>query len=921
MVLAMVALIGASSVHGQTGVSVNTTGAAPDASSILDISSTDKGVLFPRVADHTSLTPTNNSDDGLFVYDTTTDSYWYWDASVNSWKEVPNADDLAAIVVSLDEAYDGGRTINADAGNVEIQGAGHLTVAANIGIGTTTPDRRMKISGTGWTALEVENTDNQDAAIELTSQGVSNYVYTDNTGFLGLESASGQSIALRTDGANERMVVQSDGRVRVNNLAEANGAVITSNAAGVLGKTPLSNDANDVLLGTGVFGPASAFEDDDWYQVGSTNTPTAITDYIHTEGHVGIGNNFGPSELSPSAPLQVTATGAGNPATNAILVSNPTNSAGQDAIVTARVGGSSAGDPFFSLDISGEAGWSIGIDNDHDNRLKIAPSWSNISAGTALTIKTDGNTGVGVVDPTERLSVTGTNTDTYPALGLRSGNDNNGFNNGAQIAFGYNGSATYQHFIQTRHNSSAAQNAIDFYVSNGTQNNTLTSGSTHVMSLASGNVGVGTTAPASVLHVSTTQVANVVKVHNPTLANGSLVGHEFGKNNNTNNMAEFRYNHISDGNAGNWINLGLWGSANTLNVVGTGNVGIGTTGPAQKLEVAGNTRITGLSGGGDRVVYANNNGDLYASTGIPANDTDYIWNQNGSDQAANFRVSGSGSANVFLVNHGFGNVLEVGDDAWIGDINGANFIGVYGNQNSTHGGIRLGNNGSAYVYSNGTANVGVGTTSPAAKLHVAAGEGGGIIIGNPNDNMGNNGGSNSIMFYGYRDVISNAIGAKISAERTNVCCGWLSQGTELAFYTNSGLTTSNADNSVERVRITDNGRMDVKAGMRTERQIRFYKRSRGNGQGGVDNLGNYDFCYLAGVAFRNSDSYQDEDDDYQCNVYTQDINGSAEYNEGENEDFTTNFSYSTRPYWRMYSECYQDCSNSTCTAMCINFDF
>ncbi|MCB0755203.1 MAG: hypothetical protein KDB98_06380, partial [Flavobacteriales bacterium] len=70
----------------QTGVAINSTGAAPDASSILDISSTNKGVLFPRVADHTTLSPTNNSDDGLIVYDTTTDSYWYWDASANAWK-------------------------------------------------------------------------------------------------------------------------------------------------------------------------------------------------------------------------------------------------------------------------------------------------------------------------------------------------------------------------------------------------------------------------------------------------------------------------------------------------------------------------------------------------------------------------------------------------------------------------------------------------------------------------------------------------------------------------------------------------------------------------------------------------------------------------------------------------------------------
>lgn len=1063
-------------------VGISNTTFTPDAQSILEIQSTSKGVLLPRVssAQRTAIAPTPGSDFGLMVYDTDTDSYWYWDGAL--WQELPNVSNTGN---TLDEAYDeggpgAGRVINATNGNVEITGAGFLTVASNVGIGTTGPDRRMKISGAGWTALEVENTDNQDAAIELTSQSVSNYVFTDNTGFLGVESAAGQPIVLRTDGANERVVVQADGRLRVNNLADPNFAVVLSSNVGVLGKVALTGNATDVLLGNGTFGPSSAFADDDWYQTLSTNTPTSINDWIYTNGRVGIGVG---ASSNPSAPLHVSASGAGNPDGNSILASNPTNAVSQDAIITARVAGSSSGDPFFSMDISGEAGWSMGVDNDHANRFKIAPSWSNLSSSTALTIQTDGNVGVGTTGPTEKLTVSGTNTDTYPALGLRSGNDNTGINNGAQIAFGYNGANQYQHFIQTRHNSANTQNAIDFYVSNGTAANTLTSGSVHTMSLVSGNVGVGTTAPASALHVSTTQVGNVLKVHNPTLANGSLVGQEFGKANSTNNMAEFRYNHISDGNAGNWVNLGLWGNANTLNVVGTGNVGIGTTGPAQKLEVAGNTRITGLGGGGDRVVYTNTNGDLYASTGIPASDADYIWNQSGVDQGASFRVNGSGSANVYYVNHGSGNVLEVGDDAWIGDINSGNMVGIYGQQNAAHGGLRLGNNGGAYLYSDGTANIGIGTTTPGFKLQVngdinpigflvvqnstdggntrgirmwtqsdsnwgiymgqsgagksfsggtATAGGGfaehalrfrvaasttqGFIFENGSEQnllsiRGNNGratfrggiqldcvgcGSTSSIDgdgssnwgtltlqgrvlsssdnlhlsppNGARVIINTAYRAAggtagtsgltvdgtvrfggsdlneayrgttaagrtfdgsngvILENRESESGGFFANGNTAAIWSpgdNVGILSIHDEDDINNPRVVVNpsGVVEARYGMQTERHIRFYKRSRGNGQGGVDNLGNYDFCYLAGVAFRNSDSVSDEDDDYQCNVYSQDINGSADYNEGENEDYSANFGYNSRPYWRLYSECYQDCSNSTCTAICINFDY
>jgi len=300
--------------------------------------------------------------------------------------------------------------------------------------------------------------------------------------------------------------------------------------------------------------------------------------------------------------------------------------------------------------------------------------------------------------------------------------------------------------------------------------------------------------------------------------------------------------------------------AERMRIHTNGNVGIGATNPTHKLEVYG------------------------------------------SDNVAYFASSGSNAYIRLAVNNDINTRLEL-----------ANRNGRTALWNPIGGDIFN------IIHSSG--NVGIGTTTPSNKLQVAAGDGQGIDIGIPNDAMGFNGGSNSIRFYGYRDVVSNAIGAKISAERTDRCCGWLSQGTELAFYTNDGLTTSNADNSIERVRIRDYGTLEAKAGLQTERHIRFYKRSRGNGQGGEDVLGNYDFCYLAGVAFRNSDSNVDEDDDYQCNVYSYDINGAAGPGEGQNQDFAANFGYNSRPYWRLYSECYQDCSNATCTAMCINFDY
>ncbi len=157
-------------------VSINASGAAPDAQSILDVSSTSKGVLLPRMtsAQRTGISVANNADHGLVVYDTDTDSYWYWDgASSGAWKEIPNTDGIAS---SLDDAYDNGgagagRVITGDEGPVVVSGTqsgngtgvaleidGGIQVAEDewIGIGSTI--ERIEFDGS-LNRIDIENAD------------------------------------------------------------------------------------------------------------------------------------------------------------------------------------------------------------------------------------------------------------------------------------------------------------------------------------------------------------------------------------------------------------------------------------------------------------------------------------------------------------------------------------------------------------------------------------------------------------------------------------------------------------------------------------------------------------------------------------------------------------------------------------------
>ena len=124
-----------------------------------------------------------------------------------------------------------------------------------------------------------------------------------------------------------------------------------------------------------------------------------------------------------------------------------------------------------------------------------------VDTTTLVVDATNNKVGMGTATPTTLLDLT-ENSSTTSALLIRNGNANSATNDGAQIEFGFQGTTDYSHYIHTRHNNVGANNAIDFYVCDGTTANTLTSGSTHTMSLNNGDVGIGITDPSYELDVA-----------------------------------------------------------------------------------------------------------------------------------------------------------------------------------------------------------------------------------------------------------------------------------------------------------------------------------------------------------------------------------------------------------------------------------
>jgi len=85
LITILIALLSVMNVNAQSGVAVNATGAAADPSAMLDVSSSDKGVLIPRMteAERTAIAVPAR---GLMVYQIdNSEGFWYFDGS--SWAQ------------------------------------------------------------------------------------------------------------------------------------------------------------------------------------------------------------------------------------------------------------------------------------------------------------------------------------------------------------------------------------------------------------------------------------------------------------------------------------------------------------------------------------------------------------------------------------------------------------------------------------------------------------------------------------------------------------------------------------------------------------------------------------------------------------------------------------------------------------------
>jgi len=194
-----------------------------------------------------------------------------------------------------------------------------------------------------------------------------------------------------------------------------------------------------------------------------------------------------------------------------------------------------------------------------------------------LRVTSAGLVGIGTTSPVTKLDVYGT-SDTY--LTVR----NSGAGNKAGIRM-YGGSAGISHIWHD--DTETNPPGIHF----GTSADTATTPTTQLYIKGSnGYVGIGTTSPASILHINTgtgTNNANTVIIDRP--ASSDYSGVSFA----TAGTVDWS---IGQNSAGNLEVFEDGQDAQTRVTVNTGgNVGIGTVTPNFKLDVSGDVRIEGTN--------------------------------------------------------------------------------------------------------------------------------------------------------------------------------------------------------------------------------------------------------------------------------------------------------------------------------------
>ncbi|MCC6290084.1 MAG: hypothetical protein IT249_19570 [Chitinophagaceae bacterium] len=211
-------------VAAQSQVAINTDGAAPAASAMLDVKSNEKGMLIPRMTTaqrEAIVNPTN----GLLVYDISTASFWYrrYNLLQNWWEQIAIGENMWGDNNSTIYSSPSSRNVGIGISNAESK----LHVSNSSGT-TTLTIGRSATSG-GYTGMllgtsAVSNGYNYIQSVRAGGQagGYGNLILNPVDGNVGVGTSAPQSrldingtFSVQGNGTNTALKVFNDGRVSI----------------------------------------------------------------------------------------------------------------------------------------------------------------------------------------------------------------------------------------------------------------------------------------------------------------------------------------------------------------------------------------------------------------------------------------------------------------------------------------------------------------------------------------------------------------------------------------------------------------------------------------------------------------------------------------------------------------------------------
>jgi hypothetical protein len=565
-----------------------------------------------------------------------------------------------------------------------------ITSTGNVGIGTSSPVTKFQVSGyvtSGGQNYSARFSDAINSTYSIGHQsGMTNLItdtamafYTSNTERMRITSSGNVGIGTTNPNSKTEIVGLNDGGEA--ELLQIRNNAITTGTTSVL--RFVNSTANNSYPNGGFIKSIRNGSSDNDLSFGTVDTERMR---IKNDGSVGIGTS------SPSSQLYLNKGGVSSSDQGPEIILARNSLSGASLTVD---------DPLNTLKFqtnNASRYWAI---QQKSGSLTTTSSLAFVfgTDGPAvyehMRITSTGNVGIGTSSPSAKLHVEGPLRVSDLTLNygmIRTGIENNNF------LIGYDSThSTTPDSIALKAN---AANGYVYFSTNALERMRITS---------TGNVGIGTSIPDYKLHVANSTDSVMLLESGNTSSSVLLFG-----DTDSNFRGQIQYNHSNDS-----MNFFAGGIATTdMIITSAGNVGIGTTSPAAKLDVVG--------------------GILAASNSANWNYSNLDLRRNASNigQARFVAMMLDGDAATSTTAGAYNALWGVYDSApttgsTSAALNGKMLYGAYaGHWWYTNGTERM------RIASNG--NVGIGTSSPSYSLDVQKASGDVVI--RAKGNAANNGG-------------------------------------------------------------------------------------------------------------------------------------------------------------------------------------